>query len=180
MTILTKNERETIALGKKFAKTLKGGEVILLIGGLGEGKTTFVKGVAEGLGIKKNITSPTFVLMRVYLVKKSKKQKNNPSAEFTLSDPAKGGGVEWAQGDKNEEANIKKLVHIDAYRGLNVADLENIGALEYFGRKDTACFVEWGEKLEKLLKKLKLNYYKIEIKHLSKSKRRFIIQNLNY
>jgi len=44
--------------------------VILLIGDLGSGKTTFVKGVAQGLSLKKNITSPTFVLMKVYKIKK--------------------------------------------------------------------------------------------------------------
>jgi len=63
---LTKSEKQTFNLGKKIAKTLKGGEVLALTGELGAGKTVLIKGIAAGLGIKKIITSPTFVLMKVY------------------------------------------------------------------------------------------------------------------
>ncbi len=70
--IVTKSEKETLDLGKKLAKGLKGGEVIGLQGELGAGKTVLVRGLAKGLGIKKNITSPTFLLMRVYPVKRHK------------------------------------------------------------------------------------------------------------
>lgn len=64
MEHITENARETKELGKKFAASLKGGEVIALTGNLGSGKTTFVQGLAEGLGIKDRIISPTFILMR--------------------------------------------------------------------------------------------------------------------
>jgi tRNA threonylcarbamoyladenosine biosynthesis protein TsaE len=74
--IITRSEKETFEFAKKYAQTLKGGEVIGLIGDLGAGKTVFVKGVAAGLGIKKTITSPTFVLMKVYPVRKHKTIKN--------------------------------------------------------------------------------------------------------
>lgn len=69
MKITTKSEKQTINLGKNFVLGLKGGEVIGLIGELGAGKTVFIKGLAQGLGIKKIITSPTFVLMKVYKAK---------------------------------------------------------------------------------------------------------------
>jgi len=69
MRITTKSEKQTLNLGKKFALELKGGEVIGLIGELGAGKTVFIKGLAKGLNIKNIITSPTFVLMKVYKVK---------------------------------------------------------------------------------------------------------------
>ena len=65
----TASEKETIALGKKLAKRLRGGEVLALRGELGAGKTTLVKGIAAGLGVKKTITSPTFLLMRVYPIR---------------------------------------------------------------------------------------------------------------
>jgi len=68
MRYFTTSEKQTFNFAKKFAKTFKGGEIIGLIGDLGAGKTIFTKGLAEGLGIKKNITSPTFVLMKVYRV----------------------------------------------------------------------------------------------------------------
>jgi tRNA threonylcarbamoyladenosine biosynthesis protein TsaE len=63
------SEKDTFNFAKKFAQKLEGGEVIGLIGDLGAGKTVFAKGLAAGLGIKQKITSPTFVLMRIYPVK---------------------------------------------------------------------------------------------------------------
>ena len=48
---------------------MTGGQILGLTGNLGAGKTIFTKGLALGLGIKKNITSPTFVLMKVYPTK---------------------------------------------------------------------------------------------------------------
>ena len=68
MRAITHNATETINLGQRFARGLKGGEVVLLIGDLGAGKTTFVKGVAAGLGVKRTVNSPTFVIMKVYEV----------------------------------------------------------------------------------------------------------------
>ncbi len=57
---------ETHALGKKAGARLKSGAVFCLTGPLGSGKTVFVQGMAEGLGIKSRILSPTFILMREY------------------------------------------------------------------------------------------------------------------
>lgn len=71
MKILTKSEKETLALGEKFGKKLKGGEVIALQGNLGAGKTILTKGIAKGLGIKNIVNSPTFILMNIYDVKKN-------------------------------------------------------------------------------------------------------------
>lgn len=48
---------------------MRGGEVIALSGELGAGKTTLIKGIAAGLGIRRPITSPTFLLLRVYPVR---------------------------------------------------------------------------------------------------------------
>lgn len=68
ISIITKNEQETLEFAQKFASELKGGEVFLLEGDLGTGKSVLVRGVAAGLGIAKQITSPTFVIMKVYEV----------------------------------------------------------------------------------------------------------------
>lgn len=67
--VITNSESETINFGKKIASQLCGGEVLCLSGDLGAGKTTLIKGIAKGLGVKKIITSPTFVLMKVYKLK---------------------------------------------------------------------------------------------------------------
>ncbi|MBF0489442.1 MAG: tRNA (adenosine(37)-N6)-threonylcarbamoyltransferase complex ATPase subunit type 1 TsaE [Candidatus Omnitrophica bacterium] len=64
---ITYSSEETIQAACDFAKTLKAGDVLLLEGDLGAGKTTFVKGLAKGLKAKvKDVVSPTFVLMNIY------------------------------------------------------------------------------------------------------------------
>jgi len=68
-TYTTHSEEETKELGKTIAKDLHGGQILALYGDLGAGKTTFTKGLAEGLGIEDTITSPTFTLMNVYELK---------------------------------------------------------------------------------------------------------------
>ncbi|PIT86393.1 MAG: tRNA (adenosine(37)-N6)-threonylcarbamoyltransferase complex ATPase subunit type 1 TsaE, partial [Candidatus Magasanikbacteria bacterium CG10_big_fil_rev_8_21_14_0_10_43_6] len=54
MKYTTHSFEETIAIGEKIASLLKGGDIVLLKGNLGAGKTTLVKGIAAGLGIKKD------------------------------------------------------------------------------------------------------------------------------
>lgn len=68
MNKISKSVEETIALGAKFAKTLKKGDAVALIGDLGAGKTVFTKGVAKGLGVKnaRYVNSPTFVIIKEY------------------------------------------------------------------------------------------------------------------
>src|SRR5579862_9128827 len=66
--IITSNFKQTQQLGFDFAKNLKGGEVLALYGDLGSGKTTFIQGLAVGLGIKRPIISPTFIIMRTYKI----------------------------------------------------------------------------------------------------------------
>jgi tRNA threonylcarbamoyladenosine biosynthesis protein TsaE len=68
MKFISISEKQTFNFAKKFSKELAGGEIIGLIGNLGAGKTVFTKGLAAGLGIKKNVASPTFVLMKAYPV----------------------------------------------------------------------------------------------------------------
>ena len=60
------NLKETIQLGRKFAQGLNPKSIILLQGPIGAGKTSFVQGIAEGLCIEEDITSPTFALSHHY------------------------------------------------------------------------------------------------------------------
>ncbi len=62
-----RNEEETKTVAADLAKWLEPGDVILLEGNLGAGKTTFTKGLAEGLGIKRVIKSPTYTIIREFL-----------------------------------------------------------------------------------------------------------------
>ncbi len=66
--IITKNAQETQDLGEEIGKGLKGGEVLALYGELGSGKTTFVQGLARGMGVRGRILSPTFTLVRSHKI----------------------------------------------------------------------------------------------------------------
>jgi len=74
---ITNSSEETQKLGRDFAKTLKSGDVVCLYGILGTGKTTFVQGLAQGLGINNRIISPTFVIVRNYKVKNNEANAMN-------------------------------------------------------------------------------------------------------
>jgi len=66
MTIITYNEEDTIREGEKFGRTLGSGAVVALYGGLGAGKTVITRGLAAGLGLNINISSPTFTIVNEY------------------------------------------------------------------------------------------------------------------
>ena len=66
MEYIVKNLRQTAKVAKKFSKSLKGGEKILLNGDLGVGKTTFVKFLAKFLKVKEEVTSPSFTILKQY------------------------------------------------------------------------------------------------------------------
>lgn len=64
MKVQTKGPEETISLGTRLGRTLASGSTVCLLGDLGSGKTTFVKGIAEALGIpRRDITSASFVIV---------------------------------------------------------------------------------------------------------------------
>ena len=66
ITVKTTSADETKALGRRLAPLLTAGDIVVLAGRLGSGKTLFVSGVAEGLGISQRVTSPTFMIARTY------------------------------------------------------------------------------------------------------------------
>ncbi len=59
-------EADTVALGARLAPLVRAGDVIVLCGGLGAGKTRFVGGLADGLGVEEQVVSPSFILARRY------------------------------------------------------------------------------------------------------------------
>lgn len=119
--IITSSEEETLGLAKDFAKKLKGGEVLALIGDLGSGKTVFARGLARGLGIDKPITSPTFVLQKQYEI------------------------------PTNYKLQATTLIHIDAYRLQNGKDLEAIGVQDYFNDENSIVVIEWADRVKDIL-----------------------------
>lgn len=137
MSFMSHSEAETEKIAARLAKTLRGGETLLLSGELGAGKTVFVRGLARALGVRGRITSPTFVLLRAHRTgrtkglsdKKTKQQRN--------------GCCSVAQ-------SFSFLVHVDAYRVRDARELEAIGLDEWIGRSDTVVAIEWGERVRRL------------------------------
>ena len=73
LKICSKSAKQTIDFAKKLSKHLNSGDVLGFFGNLGSGKTTFIKGIAGGLGFKKDVSSPSFVVLKIYPVSKRKK-----------------------------------------------------------------------------------------------------------
>ncbi len=162
MQNITHSDEKTKDFGKKIAPSLRGGDVICLYGELGAGKTTLVKGIAEGLGITEEITSPTFTLMNVYGIKTtdhSLQTTANPSHSAVVRSPS----------------TVVRLVHIDTYRLKNEQELIGIGVEDYLGQPDTVTIVEWPEKIEGLLKGKRVT--KIKLKHREKDERSIRVEN---
>jgi tRNA threonylcarbamoyladenosine biosynthesis protein TsaE len=122
MKQITNNYTATQELGADFAKNLHGGDVLLLFGELGSGKTTFMQGLAKGLGIERRIISPTFIIVRKYDVSKMEKAHN-----------------------------IQTLYHIDLYRTQTEDDLKGLGMDDLLHENNALVAIEWPEKLGSFL-----------------------------
>ena len=66
LTVVTTGAAQTRALGRRIARRLERGDVVLLQGNLGAGKTALAQGVGQGLKVESAVTSPTFVLLARY------------------------------------------------------------------------------------------------------------------
>jgi tRNA threonylcarbamoyladenosine biosynthesis protein TsaE len=66
MAFVTTSQQETIALGERLGALLQMGDVLVLTGDLGAGKTQLTKGIAAGMGVEDDVTSPTFNILMVY------------------------------------------------------------------------------------------------------------------
>ena len=64
--IVLPTAQDTVAFGERFGRTLRAGDLVLLAGPLGAGKTVLVKGIAAGMGVLGRVSSPTFVIARVH------------------------------------------------------------------------------------------------------------------
>jgi tRNA threonylcarbamoyladenosine biosynthesis protein TsaE len=121
---ISHSAEETRAMGARLGRALPDGTVVAMTGELGAGKTTFVQGVAEGLGIRsgadelgetEGVTSPTFVLVR-----------------------------------EHEGEGGRRLVHVDAHRLQGGAELLDLGSEDFLICSGLA-FVEWAERVEDAL-----------------------------
>lgn len=143
--MISHSTQETMKFAQEFARKLKGGEVVGLIGELGSGKTVFVKGLAQGLRIKEKITSPTFVLLKLYDILR-------PQTHL-----------------RGVRKKVRVLVHVDAYRMESLEDIKSVGIEDYLGRDDTIMVIEWAEKIKEILPK---DTIYIKFGHLSQNSRK--------
>ncbi len=74
--LITQSAKASFVLGKKLGSQLSGGEFLALTGDLGSGKTTFLQGLAQGLGVLTKVNSRTFNILKIYKTKKGATVKN--------------------------------------------------------------------------------------------------------
>jgi len=124
---LSGSERATVEFAKEYSKTLRAGDVVLLNGDMGAGKTVFCKGIAKGLGIEDEILSPTYAYMNDYDGKLYHYDcyRLNSGAEaerLGLTDYFYGNGVcviEWAENIADvlpsgcKTVTIKKIINVN-------------------------------------------------------------------
>ena len=122
---VSKEETQALAkllleeLGKQVAK-LGQATVVGLRGDLGAGKTTLAQGIAAELGVVEHVTSPTFILERIYKL----------------------------SGENAKLGNWERLVHIDAYRLDDEKELKHLGWQELLGDPANLILIEWPERVE--------------------------------
>ena len=116
LTVSTADEMRE--LGRRLASAVAAGDLVILSGGLGAGKTTLTKGIGDGLGVRGPITSPTFVIARVHPPRRPGRPARRPGPS---------------------------LVHADAYRLGGVLELDDLDLDTDLASSVTV--VEWGEGL---------------------------------
>lgn len=121
MKYISKSVIETEKIANDFLGSIEPNEndatVVGLYGDLGSGKTTFTKLIAKNLGIGETVTSPTFVIEKIYKLKKG-----------TLGD-------------------FEHLIHIDCYRLNNKEEILKLGFDEIVSNPKNLIFIEWPEKI---------------------------------
>ena len=127
LDLITYSPAETEAAGERFGRRLEPGDVVLLIGDLGAGKTTFVRGVARGTESEAPVASPTFQLVRIYPgrvqlahVDLYRIESDVELAGLGLEELADSGAVVVEWGDRLEvpDAALIELQHLGGERRL--------------------------------------------------------------
>ncbi len=121
---------DTRALGAALAQGLRPGDVVLLAGDLGAGKTTLAQGIGAGLGVADHVTSPTFTLVRSY-----------PCP--TPDEPVPGPG-------RRDSPGVRTFLHADLYRLENLAEVADLAIAEMV-EDDAVAVVEWGDVADPVL-----------------------------
>lgn len=126
MIIEVRSEDEMKLFGERLATSLRGGDVVELVGDVGAGKTTLVKGIAKGLGIEDNIQSPSFTISQVYETSGAQKFAHydfyrlndagimNDELSEAIADPQVITVIEWADVVSGVLPNSRVTITIDS------------------------------------------------------------------
>lgn len=127
----TDGPEDTRALAGALAGLCRVGDVVLLVGDLGAGKTTFAQGFGAALGVAEHVVSPTFTLVRQYALPPA-------GAVVAGGKPVNGGAV------------LRQFVHVDLYRLSHLHEVADLG-LGQLVEDGGVAVVEWGEAAEPVL-----------------------------
>jgi tRNA threonylcarbamoyladenosine biosynthesis protein TsaE len=162
LEFLSQSLKETQALARLFLKEFKNSDqplILALSGNLGAGKTTFTQGLAKALGVKDRVVSPTFVVMKSFLIP-------GGSRQVKLGRRA---GRDLAISGKHF------LWHIDCWR-LDQSDFEYLGLKEILENQENIVCLEWAERVKKLLPR---NAILLKFEHLGGNKRKIMIGKIS-
>lgn len=147
LDIISHSAAQTQRLGLRLGELLQGGELLLLEGQLGTGKTTFTQGLAKGMGISESISSPTFTLLKEYAG-----QARSSDRADTLSRQLQKGPA---------------LYHFDLYRVDQPDEIFDLGFEDYFYGSGV-CVAEWADRADEFWPAERL---RIRMKVMSETKR---------
>ncbi len=154
LDIISHSSAQTQRLGMRLGELLRGGELLLLEGQLGTGKTTFTQGLARGMGITEIVSSPTFTLLKEYW-------------GHLVSQPQSGQVASVSQPQRLALA----LYHFDLYRLENPEEIIDLGFEDYFFSSGV-CVVEWADKADLLWPD---QHLRIHLKMMSETKRGILL-----
>ena len=161
-TFTTKTARETEELAEKLLPLLLKHKVILLEGSLGSGKTTFVKGLAKALGIRKVIKSPTYIYVNNYEFRISNFDINSKlkiDSKFKTCPSLHGGQASR----RVQNSKFTKLCHFDLYRLPETSEnpshtAASIGLTDALDDPHALVVIEWPERLPIKKEALKIQF----------------------
>lgn len=161
MKYISNSPKETKKIAAKILKQArkkerKGALVLALRGDLGAGKTNFVQGIGEYLKISRNITSPTFVLMKRYSL----------GVRPTCATVAEPEGL-------TPREPFSTLYHFDCYRILAFKEILDLEWKDIISKKENLILVEWAENIKDILPK---NSVWVIIKDKTENKREIIVR----
>ena len=170
--LISFSPEETKKIGKKLAKKLikrqKKAQVLSLEGELGGGKTTFLKGLAKGVGIEVLIRSPSFVIMKKYKLEGRKRKVESGKRELKVKS-----GKKFKK--STSHFPLPTFYHFDCYRVQKSREIISLGWKEITSNPKNIVAVEWGNRIKNILPQ---DHIQIRFEFLDEYKRRITIANL--